>query len=141
MMPVTYVEATTALRDWLRTTSIADAVFAVGYSGLPADAFVSGQETGDLVGTVVGVSRVGGGVDLPFDRPLIQFDCWAPKGGAPIAAGQLAATLCTVLDGVALEPVQLDDVTLHGADIVSNVPLPGTHPRYVVTADVTIKAR
>lgn len=141
-MTATYIEPLTPVRGWLRTLGlVGQRVYVVGQGGLPTEAFVNADDAGDLAGTVIGISRVGGGVDTPFDRPLVQFDCWAPKAGAATVAAELAADLCTHLDQLTYRPVVLDELVLQGASIESNLPVPSTHPRHVVTADVTVKAR
>lgn len=142
-MTVTYVEPMTPLRDWLRTVDdLADAVYVVGQGGLPPEAFVNANTEADLEGRTIGIQRVGGGVDLAFDRPLIQFDCWAPRSGPATEAARLAAALCVALrDPEQHGPVPLTGLWFLGADVLSNLPVPSTHPRHVVTADVTTQAR
>lgn len=142
-MTVTYVEPMTPLRDWLRTLDTLDAaIYVVGDKGLPAEAFAGDNEAADLAGPTIGITRVGGGVDPPFDRPLVQFECSTPRAGAATAAGRLAADLCTALEDPLMHgPVPLAGLWLISAEVVSNVPTPSTHPRHVVTADVTTQAR
>lgn len=142
MTAITYVEPLTPLRDWLRGSGLADKVYVVGQSGLPTEAFVGGDDAADLIGTVIGITRIGGGTDHPFDRPLIQFDCWAPRAGAATVAGDVAAALCTELEQPGLYgPIPLAGMWLRAAGIVSNLPISSTHPRHAVTADVVVQAR
>jgi hypothetical protein len=142
MTVATYTEPLTPLRDWLRGLDLAAKVYVIGQGGLPAEAFRGGDDAADLVGTVLALTRAGGGTDFPYDRPLIQFDCWAPRAGAATVAGDLAAALCTELEQPGLYgPVPLADLWLISAAVNSNIPVSSTHPRHVVTADVTVQAR
>lgn len=126
---VTYAPASAALRDWLRGLNLAGVV--------GARVFVGGIPDGTAM-PAVEVTRVGGITDAPFDRPLVQFDCWSASG---TQAETVAAALMTLLESSA--GVALSGVRLLGATCQSPVFLPDDAARlarYVVTAEVTFKA-
>jgi hypothetical protein len=144
MTATTYVEPLTPIRDWLRglDDDLAANVYVTNVGTIPTDAYVGRDDANDLTRATIGIARVGGGVDTPFDRPLVQFDCRVPKTGPATAAGMLAGRLCTILDGPGLYgPVPMTGLWLLAADVQSNLPFPDRFPRHVVTADVTVQAR
>lgn len=131
----TYAPATTPLRDWLRAQDVAGIV--------GTDVYIGGVP-GGAGWPAIALSRVGGFTDAPFDRPLFQFDCWSdpPPDGSGAEAETVAMALLTLLESTGRTAISAGVLFL-GATGQSPVWLPdpaSNQPRYVVTAEVTLKA-
>lgn len=120
MEAAVFTEATTVLRDWLRTLLDTADLWA---GGMPRNA------TDGIV-----VTRIGGDFVSPLDQGLYQFDCWATT--APAAAA-LASGLVTALDAAPPQTIS-DTVRFCGCGPVNVTTLsdPDAPDRYrtVVTA-------
>lgn len=113
MHSVTFVEPTTALRDWLRTVATVTAIASTrGYAGgLPKGATLPAYT----------LTRVGGGLDGPVDVGTWRFDCWA---ATQPAADQLAAVLISHLASQGPQNIGTAGVRFRGASITSLLPVP-----------------
>lgn len=128
--PVTYVEPTTVLRDWLRTvTAVTDVVSTRVYAGgLPADATLP----------AIVVTRIAGGLDGAVDLGVYDFDCW---GSTHPAAATVANALVGVLATLSGTQPLSSTVRATGGTVQAVLPQPDlddpTLYRIVVTAQVT----
>lgn len=125
MISSTIVEPSTALRDWLRTQSLAcgEAVYA---AGLP--------QSVDLPAVVV--TAVGGTVNEPVLEGVYQFDAWATTGPAAAAlAGELVSLLVSTPSTDIGGGVRYLGATCQ-APIATPDPSDPDVYRYVVTAQV-----
>lgn len=125
MIATTVIEPTTAIRDWLRTKSLAcgEAVYA---AGLP--------QAVTLPALVV--TAVGGSVVEPVLEGVYQFDAWATTGpAAATLAGQLISLLVSTPSTDIGGGVRYLGATCQ-APIATPDPSDPDVYRYVVTAQV-----
>lgn len=125
----TVVEATTAIRDHLRTELVDGSTIGSVYAaGLPSSPTYP----------AVTIRRVGGAPVGPVDAGLYQLDVWAPT--APTAAVATSAVLSWL---ESLGTVHLDDLSLVGAVTDSVIYLDDPNPdlhRYTITSTIHTRA-
>lgn len=89
------------------------------------------------------IRRVGGGPDLTYDEPVVQFNCYAPEHGEANAEA-LAAAVVTWLLNTPPHTRLADGLEYMGADedAITTQDLPDPEddtPRYVVTAPLSLR--
>lgn len=106
-LTVSYTEATTLLRDWLRGVPAVTALVSTRtYAGGLPDA---------VTYPAVTIRRIGGGPDGPIDLGLYQLDAWAAT--AP-TSGAVAAALASTVESVGVVDLG-SGVTLTGGVVQS----------------------
>lgn len=125
MIATTVVEPTTAIRDWLRTESLACGT-AVYAGGLPQAVTLP----------ALTVTAVGGAVVEPVLEGQYQFDAWADTGPAAAAlAAELISLLVSTPPTVIATTVRFLGATCQ-APIATPDPSDPDVYRYIVTAQV-----
>lgn len=131
-----FVSTERAMRDWLQTRTELLSLLSNDKRRIDVE-----RPKFNPASSIV-VFRIGGQPlrNVPMDRALLQFDCWAGTRGAAL---RLQEALCGVLYSMALEPLT-EGVLGHDAEITSIFYAPGESAgaeRYVVTALVSATRR
>ena len=137
-------QAEAATRAWTRANAAITAIVGQRITvGLPRDAAFP----------CIAIGRVGGTVDdvVPWDGPLMQFDCWAAPAVPPVegipnrgAAEHLATVLIAELHAIGAPQAAGPDAELLGAQVLGMTWRPESGPivtpRFVVTALLHFRA-